>query len=527
MHHHLTPFFAPRTPSFSGKGTMQALPAEIVLQIMQDMHREDLRECLRVSCLWHNLAVGLLFRTVHLYFGCWGDQYIRGGAQEFSAEQVVRLTSDNWEVLDHISSNPTFASAVKQIVVHAYDDSLCIYEKACLSKALKALPYLLSFDWHSTRRAASADSEPNIKLLRALSQSCPQLRHLGLPALLYSGDIVDSFGHLWSISITPLCDGPFLDPDTSEVVVGLDRIPFVDDGEAFRNKTTQTLRRLQLVDCLLGATPIHIFIQLTELNLVRPGDLGGLNLILRHAACLEALGLHDVSDPEVYSVLSSNADALPFLKSFMLSSGDGLSPTHAKNLHKFLLGRSCMRRLCINVEMCYTELSIVVLSINSMKELEALGLSISGGGFSQTSSVAPEDSDIWIKYIPQSLQAIMLSVSGCEDELAVIFQGFSKLPSLTFVYLPDSDLYGGYAGGLPPAQHIVDELPRLTCVGSSRDICDVRRTASGVELLHWTQMKIDTRGQDDFSNVHGAWLLRHNLWLDLRSPVEAFCYGGF
>ncbi|KAH7910044.1 hypothetical protein BJ138DRAFT_1127212 [Hygrophoropsis aurantiaca] len=469
------------------------LPHEMWLQVLQDTHRNDLRICLGVCRLWRTFAIRLLFRTVRLYFGEWASVYTRSGCDcdDCCLSEPDYLNERSLEILEHIISNPVFASVVKGIVVHSlyfsYRNEISLGR---LTDALKVLPHLESFDWH-------AECQEDIML--AISESCPNLRHLGLPAFS-QGHNLGSFRQLRSICTT----------SPSSFCDGYQQRHVAATHEVFLNFRNATLSRLQLLKCPLDAAPMHLLVQLRELHLVHPRNLGTLDQLFKRLPCLETLSLVYVEQPQadLFTALEKSADMLPQLTSITMSLNETnpLSPGQTHQLIEFLRGHTSMRALCINNRLPWEVFWQVANAIGNMKSLQALGLSIT--------SPTPESLAFWNPWppgatpLPKSLEAVSLDMEFAQVQS--FLECLPELPRLRSFFLCNEC---GEDKEQVSTRSLAEMMPHLTIVGCAEDICDVRWTTAGIELYHWTRLKRDTRGRDSFDAPFDAWLLRNNPYL--------------
>jgi hypothetical protein len=138
-----------------------------------------------------------------------------------------------------------------------------------------------------------------------------------------------------------------------------------------------TLRHLHLVGSHVGQLPVRTFNELTSLGIRIPYDMefNGLELIFRHAHCLESLALVGFFHPDVFSVLSTYTSALPRLRSFKLSSPQAMAPGSCFPVSKFLQGRTALRRVAIESEQYWDTLVTILPVIAALPALEVLSLS--------------------------------------------------------------------------------------------------------------------------------------------------------
>ena len=123
----LVPLALASTCSRPSPSIMTRIPTEIWAHIVEFVPRADQRSCLFVSRMFHDLALSRLFAHVFVHFGLWTSQcdgrYPSDSMTTEEHEEMQRINSISWNVLRHISRNPSFASLVKKITVRAYSAS--------------------------------------------------------------------------------------------------------------------------------------------------------------------------------------------------------------------------------------------------------------------------------------------------------------------------------------------------------------------------------------------------------------------
>ncbi|KAH7915893.1 hypothetical protein BJ138DRAFT_1122232 [Hygrophoropsis aurantiaca] len=469
---------------------MKTLPLEIWSNILHAVPKKDLRRCLGVCSLWHDFGIKLVFHTIHLYFGSWPEE---------CGNDVQTFVRRSQEMLTYISSKPSesFASTVENIVVHGRRNYSNSSAQATLSTALKGLPQLLSFEWHSEWHFSWDWPWFPDEILNVLCTSCPQLRHLGLPTLA-AGLVYDAFKQLRSISVT-----------SSDVHLSSKEFLSVANSDTFHRTG---LHRLQLSHWSLAeASGVGSpFIHLRELVFISTDecDSEDLELILKHTARLESLELHQLGGLDICSLLGNLVQNLPSLTSLMLSGNifepypDGFELVRA-----FIESHSYMKRLCIKIPIEWKYIDVFMPAIHGMTQLEALGLM--GMNLDSNTKIIPslsKDFASAIESIPRSLQALALGTMLSSYE--GLIHDLSAFPSLGFLLMlkmfEDSD-----PASLPSPQILVDKIPHLTMVGSRDDICNVTHGSNGKrDLVCWTELiKKRTRVADDLDMAHAAWLL--------------------
>lgn len=95
-------------------------PPELLTEVFQYLPPSDRKTCLEVSRYFHDIAVGFVFRTIHLDLGEWANlrslewwNTPRGGSWR------------SWELLYHMLYDRHFAKLVRTVVVHSPTDRNC------------------------------------------------------------------------------------------------------------------------------------------------------------------------------------------------------------------------------------------------------------------------------------------------------------------------------------------------------------------------------------------------------------------
>jgi hypothetical protein len=150
----------------------------------------------------------------------------------------------------------------------------------------------------------------------------------------------------------------------------------LEDITCLISSNEATLRDLHLVGSYVGQLSVRTFNELTSLSIRIPigTEFNGLELIFRHAYCLESLAVVGFFDSDVFSVLSTYTSALPLLQSFRLSS-HAMAHGACFAVSKFLRGRTALRRVAVEVEQFWHILVTMLPMIAPLPALEVLSLS--------------------------------------------------------------------------------------------------------------------------------------------------------
>lgn len=166
------------------------LPTELWGVIFAYLPRRELRTCLSIGRLFHDLALSSLFSTARIRFGSWLVVYeVRREVQEGYADE------NGTSFLLSISMNPGLASCIKHFDVLAFaphDDcsfemgmsfSIGLYcigltsRSECLTRAVAAMRNLRTLRWYTAQNAYMIPSE---RFLGTIASST-QLRECSLP----------------------------------------------------------------------------------------------------------------------------------------------------------------------------------------------------------------------------------------------------------------------------------------------------------------------------------------------------------
>jgi hypothetical protein len=136
-----------------------------------------------------------------------------------------------------------------------------------------------------------------------------------------------------------------------------------------------TLRELDLLGPCVGDVPVRIFNSLTHLEIYVPYEeaLSGLSLVFHHASGLESLVLAGDIWPSDLS-LETNAECLPRLSSFHLSTTTFSLASEWQMICDFIRDRVSLRRLCLRVQTDWSNVYEILPIIKNLPALMTLGL---------------------------------------------------------------------------------------------------------------------------------------------------------
>ncbi|KAF7351036.1 hypothetical protein MSAN_01665900 [Mycena sanguinolenta] len=269
-----------------------ALPVEMWTEIVY--HLPSSRQMLHVSRLLHDIAIRRLFSTVKIYFmhGEPGFYMLNTENERYVRETSDYLLNRSWELLDHISTTPAFANAIKTMSVHAFTDGPAVFERRALARALLSLPNLRSFHfWGDCPdfSAVAACLPSGLKSLRI--QSMPDstlLSHLdglkslqpAIPFIYVREQKLDRIFAEWERG----------SGDSRDVVSVIEKNP---------------IQELVLLSTHVVLLPIRVCNNLTQLDICVPQfeELVDLDLVFRHAQFLESLSLVGYIEPHAFADL--------------------------------------------------------------------------------------------------------------------------------------------------------------------------------------------------------------------------------
>lgn len=470
------------------------LPIELWNDIVAVLPFSAQRQCLSVCRTWHRISIQFLFSTIRIYFGMPQDPIS-------SEDEEIRMMSQSWDMLDHITYDFDFARSVKKVIVFAFAKGHTIFQRRSLAKALKALPHLRSFQWFGP-----SPSYLPWDIAEALACNCPGLSDLRLPNIMdappYIPVALSGIQKLQSLSfmaIENVDDGPCEAVDCH-----------CPSGEGFQDvadfiaDNMSTLRTLILPGDRIWNLPVRVFSFLTELDIVESSELSGLDLICHHAINLESLILHAEEDVQLFAILQNNSSALPCLTSLKIISFVDLTEDLLRAVSLFIQGRPFLRRLDLSLNpVDWTTFATILPAIADLERLTVLGLTI-------PLEITPDDYRCLTRHFPRGLEAIRLKVNLSNpiidhEPLSTIMQKLREMQSLDFFSM---HRYGSFRL-YPFADDIAFDLKNLSLLYLDRDIWDIHRTGSEIVLSPWSVRRKYLKMKDDFDNADAEWLLRH------------------
>lgn len=114
------------------------LPTEIWAAVLGLLPRRDLKTCLLLSGVHHDIAFSDLFSHVTVTFGPWIWRESARTSQsthsnndlDHQCEHLVRRSNHSWDLLEAISRRSDFAKVIKEVTVRAYtwENGECVSE---------------------------------------------------------------------------------------------------------------------------------------------------------------------------------------------------------------------------------------------------------------------------------------------------------------------------------------------------------------------------------------------------------------
>ncbi|KAH9942762.1 hypothetical protein B0H21DRAFT_750244 [Amylocystis lapponica] len=428
------------------------LPWEIWQLIVQALPTSGKRTCLFVSTSLHDLAVKFLFATVHIHFEHWSPIA--------------------WDILHHLAQNPSFAFAVKRLVVHTFSESSALFERRCLIEALRNMSNLRAFAWYFSKPEISPE------IVEALVTFCPHLQEVHVPIPQRINPMLHRMTHLRSITFPPV------EYDLYSQQTLVDAPP--DVHEAYDScKPTMAV-------CSIG-----LLRDLTHLELMCAAGLDNLNLFFRHSARLESLTIHlfgfqaevEQNSRDLFTALQEEPLALPHLTSLKLldicTRGEELDSQYAI-LADFIRTKKGLRRLDLDAGGTDTSLEPLFQAIADLGSLRVLGIQLNS---------RPSDHDDLVllgQYAPPNLTALRIATRLPDNEGGETMRRSWLDRSITPAFVED----------------VTARLERLETVGFCEGLFDIVRKEGGGTFKQWNERMVARRsvfGSDDWE-----WLMRHH-----------------
>jgi len=368
-----------------------------------------------------------------------------------------------------------------------------------LTNAISTMHNLRTFKWYTALRSHLL---PDDNILMALASTAVNLREYTLPIQSLVASKILKRLPASSLCIYNLPDDSFeLQTDLYDVY----RSFFPPLLESRSGSLTQLTAPSQAIwEC-----PLRILQELTHLTIENGSHLGNITLLFHHCAQLQVLRIDSrVDSPtELYTALAVHPSALPHLTHPKLQLTYPLVVTEFESLGGFIRTKKRLRCLDYSDESStLQELSPVLLAIQSLSDLEVLGLHI------WLEDIGRMTCDLLRGTTPHGINALRLWFEyGDLNPEENAWDGlWATLLKLAFAHIVDD-------ASLPIVEWsdiaVVNKSLRL--VGRRSCLCQVVRTGDEVELSKpWPITKAQFRTTEDFECEDWAWLMRGHALVD-------------
>ncbi|KAF9529719.1 hypothetical protein CPB83DRAFT_852050 [Crepidotus variabilis] len=490
--------------AFSGP----ALPPEVWSHVLRESPKSSLVSLLSVCSIFHDIAVRYLFSSIKIYFvGVRRGEVMLNTNHRHWVEEVARkLMIKSWELLNHISEEPSFARVVKSLTVISFADGFSIFERMTLANTLLSIPNLETFRWignHPDFGSTVAEYLPTT------------LRRLEIQASLP----LESLNHISRLESVHL-SMPWFFPDDEEAHDSWTNDEDLFDLEDPDNLTLESMfqtvgphiTNLRISGSQYGAIPVRIFNCLLDLEIFFLGgedETVGLDLIFHHATQLQSLTWIGYINRRAYTFLPpSTSTLLPNLTSFRLSGVfdfDDITqnPTDRTDfdcLLHFLQNRKLLRRLYVRLPDLHWPLGLELWAIaKTLDKLEILGLHTGEG------QIGEGDLNRILDLLPRQLRALHVAFDCGANNLLPLLDAIASMPNLSFLHL-----YGTISRLPILLEDLAAENKQLQMIGLNRAIWDIERVGHGIVTNKWPRWKIKFNVEEDFLNEDDAWLFHYN-----------------
>ncbi|KAI0351126.1 hypothetical protein OH77DRAFT_1439433 [Trametes cingulata] len=479
-------------------GNDPPLPLELWHLIIQLLPNTDQRTCLFVSKTFRDIARSFLFSSVTIYFGVWkpNGEHI----QQDDALELVRHETWSWDMLRYMTRDAAFAKVVKRLFVRSYSTGMGVFE----INAIESLPNLLSFRWDGDMPRL------NPHVMHALARtSGTTLTELHAPIASISGYVIEHFPLFTKLEALALTVD-FFDEPVTRLVNSFAVRTCVD-------AVSHTLRRLHVGGDTIWMLPIRTFMNLQELVVQEPKELGSIGLVFRHCAQLESLTLvldNIWVEKFLNTAMEENPDALPNLTSFkLICHGDSFN-RYPRDILDFLRPKKRLRRLHVETNMDSADEGLYPQFYEFLPEfpkLEVVGTGICGFDFT------PEKLKLLDEKIPMGVNALLITFDFESTEVpqSAWMDMFRKRTSMGYLHILDREETLGMKQQLledhPPSLKLTGYGPYLRWIEQDPD------TWLPAYAPSWPPHKVKFRTVEDFGCEDWDWLLRHRDWGDINS----------
>ncbi|KZT19952.1 hypothetical protein NEOLEDRAFT_1245545 [Neolentinus lepideus HHB14362 ss-1] len=495
---------------------MSLLPVELWYDVITHLSKTDLRSCLGVSRIFHDIALKQTFSSITLYFG--GMYLLHTLRPRFvleknseAVEYDEKLYETTLDILVRLSEDVQFAAVVQSITIVWERSSMSFQyiDKSTMSSLLKALvnlPHLKAFHWYGDwPDLEEADDLPN-----KLSLLCQSLVSLRLPrsadVLIRSSGRSLKLGQLKNLRSMTCYEHPDVDCSRHEA----DNPGNVDFQEIMYNNES-SLDSVEVdARAFMESTPA--FSRLTFLHVQNTTDdlLPRLGLVLREVPSLQSLSLHtgDAQPDGAFALLQGHSSDMPQLNSLRISSHGWVNAERSAPFIDALQQLKSLRRL--DLDFVFDDDPTIILSpiLHRRSPIEVLGLNLERAAPRSTSSMTwtYEQCERLSDCLPDSLLALRITSTfeRVDCYTMPLLDRLGQLSSLRFLYIANE-------GGFHPflATDLAADYASLATIGVNDRIWDVSRVDGIAKLHHWADPQILIRPKEMFASEDDHWLISH------------------
>ncbi|KAJ7209788.1 hypothetical protein GGX14DRAFT_499322, partial [Mycena pura] len=478
---------------------MAFLPVELYTEIIHHLPPSRRPVLLSVSRLLHDIAIRFVFSTVKIYFMHGGPGFYMLNTEN---ERYVTETSDyflrrSWDILFHIITKPSFAQVVRTLSVHAFTDGPAVFEQRTLAQALQSLHHLQSFHYFGDCpdfSTVAAYLPSTLKILRIQSMPDSQL--------------LDHLDHLRFLQ--PAIPFTYVRDQKLDQIFGEWERESGNSRDFVSVIETNPIQELAILSSHVAFLPIRICNTLTQLDIcVTSGELGGIELVFRHALFLESLSLVGYIEPSFLAELPRHPEVLPRLTCFRLSCefwGHNATEVNIPFLTEFLSHRPSLRRLYIRLPGIRVDMALALATvIGKLEKLKVLGFHAGYEPLHEAAAFHLADQ------LSVNIEALQLTLPWLHDlHMLTWYPLLNKLqqfPRLAFLHLFSS---GEDAVPISPVE-LATDLEHLRLVGLQRSLFTIdREDGEELEPKLWTPWSVKYCLPEDFLCPDHAWLFRYH-----------------
>ncbi|KAH9829828.1 uncharacterized protein C8Q71DRAFT_389554 [Rhodofomes roseus] len=480
----------------------ELLPPEIWVDVIGYCNKASQRTCLSLSRAFHSHTIPILFREIIIWLGAWeawvADEQVDGPEKVALYDELDETQSlRSYDLLRRITLDASFAKVVKAVEVEAYmkDGSRVVYEKCCLTEAIRCLPNLESFCWNG------CSPSPSLEAFNALVATCPRLQNLALPIQSYVTLPFHKLKRLrwiaFSWTIEDILDS--LLSNYQDVEINEETFPDLCELHLFFT----TPASVHLLGGLLK--------QITHLSLLFIRDLGHLEALLHNLPDVQSLTLQtlrETQEEQLFTAFTYAPFKLPRLTQLKIRGdenyGDVLPSTNVTLLAEVLRGIPTLQCFDCSFRIAATHLQLISSAISSLQHLTVLGLCI--GRLAPTRGSVREV----FRQMPPALDALALFMSGSVLDEYELTELWTRCQRLRFLYLCT---YRADDVEITP-QDLATAGNSLQLVGLGNAFHYVEREGGDVKVSEqWSDRRVEFRRVDDFDCPEWEWLMREKaIW---------------